>query len=84
MEEQNDQDQEDADEETKEEGDDEDAQEEEEKARAEGEDEPPAFGVQGEGGDSSVLEAANEEVNYPMYMPCIVFALLGYRYSGRV
>lgn len=36
--------------------------EEEEKRRAEGEEEPPAFGVEGDGGDSAVLEAAKEEV----------------------
>lgn len=34
---------------------------EDEKTRAE-EGEPPAFGVEGDGGDSSVLEAAKEEV----------------------
>lgn len=34
----------------------------EEKRRGEGEEEPPAFGVEGEGGDSSILEAAKEEV----------------------
>ncbi|CAM9165037.1 unnamed protein product [Ectocarpus sp. 4 AP-2014] len=39
----------------------EDAAMEEETRRAEGAKEPPAFGVEGEGGDSSVLEAAKEE-----------------------
>ncbi len=39
-------------------------EEEEEKRRAEGEgeEEPPAFGVEGDGGDSAVLEVAKEEV----------------------
>lgn len=41
---------------------DDDAAMEEENRRAEGADEPPAFGVEGEGGDSAVLEAAKEEV----------------------
>eukprot|EP00903_Cladosiphon_okamuranus_P014927 g13820.t2 len=36
-------------------------EQDEDKTTAKGEDEPPAFGVQGEGGDSSVLEAAKEE-----------------------
>lgn len=35
---------------------------EDEKRRA-GEEEPPAFGVEGDGGDSSVLEAVKEEVS---------------------
>lgn len=44
--------------------DDEEGDTEEEKRRAEGAEEPPAFGVEGDGGDSSVLEAAKEEVNF--------------------
>ncbi|CAN0109706.1 unnamed protein product [Ectocarpus sp. 6 AP-2014] len=54
---------EEGDDEKKEDGGDEeeDAAVEEETKRAEGAEEPPAFGVEGEGGDSSVLEAAKEE-----------------------
>lgn len=48
-------------EEKKDEGGD-DVSDDDENRKPQGEDEPPAFGVEGEGGDSSVLEAAKEEV----------------------
>lgn len=39
---------------------------EEEKRKPDGVDEPPAFGVEGDGGDSSVLEAAKQEVIFEL------------------
>lgn len=59
MEEEKDKDQ--PDEEAKDEEEDADGVDEE-KRKADGTEEPPAFGVEGDGGDSSVLEAAKQEV----------------------
>lgn len=50
---------------------------EEEKRKLDGAEEPPAFGVEGDGGDSSVLDVAKEEVNflilvlYTSYCSCL-------------
>lgn len=53
---------EDEDEEKGDEDDEEGHEKEEEKRKVDDAAEPPAFGVQGEGGDSSVLEAVQDEV----------------------
>lgn len=63
----------------KEEGEEEDEQDddkEEEKRKADGAEEPPAFGVEGDGGDSSVLEAAKEEVGWRKAVLGVVFLIM--------
>lgn len=43
-----------------------------EKRNADGAEEPPAFGVEGDGGDSSVLEAAKQEVTFALLFVSIL------------
>ena len=47
------------------------------KRKADGAQEPPAFGVEGDGGDGSVLEAAKQEVTFV----CLVFDWKSYTCS---
>ena len=56
----------------------------EEKRKADSAEEPPAFGVEGEGGDSSVLEAAKQEVSFSLLFVSFLGLVMQHRPISRL